>query len=219
VTRSILVASVVVLLAVVLVIGSRWRDATNRDAVEPDAAAADSQEAGSVARTTPPSPQEALPPAVEPTTTLASEITGDSPDEDLSAVIAGIDPLLRERNVIVRAPDPKQTGPGFVGLESRFGTESADPSWSPGTEARILEQVAHVDGLKLVSLEAQCRATICRLKLFHPAGTNALSPLGKLVPMATAIGFSHVVQVATLDQNGVAISLLYFQRGQDPTPR
>jgi hypothetical protein len=217
-TRSILVASVVVLLAVVLVIGSRGRDEPNRSAIELDATTADPHDAASLARINPPDPREALSPAVEPTTTLASEVP-DSPDEDLSAVTAGIDPLLRERNVIMRAPDPKQTGPGFVELESRFGTERADPSWSRGMEARILEQVAHVDGLKLVSLEAECRATICRLKLFHPAGTNALSSLGKLVPMAAAIGFSHVVQVATLDANGVPISLLYFQRGQHSTPR
>jgi hypothetical protein len=193
VTRSILVASVV-LLAVMLVIGNRGRDETNPYAVEPDAAAADSQEVARVARMTPPSPQEALPPAVEATTTPASE-------------------------VIVRAPDPKQTGPGFEELESRFGTERADPSWSPGMEARILEEVSLVDGLKLASLEAECRATICRLKLFHSAGTNALSSLGKLVPMATPSGFDHVARVATLDETGVPISLLYFRRERDATPR
>jgi hypothetical protein len=210
-----------VLLAVMLVIGNRGRDETNPYAVEPDAAAADSQEVARVARMTPPSPQEALPPAVEATTTPASEVTRDSPHEDLSAVIAGIDPLLRGRsvNLIVRAPDPKQTGPGFEELESRFGTERADPSWSPGMEARILEEVSLVDGLKLASLEAECRATICRLKLFHSAGTNALSSLGKLVPMATPSGFDHVARVATLDETGVPISLLYFRRERDATPR
>ena len=216
-TRSILVASVVVLLAVVLVIGSRWREQPNGSAIELDAATADLKDSAPAAPVTLSNPREARPPTVQPPT--PAELPRDSTEEDLGAVIAGIDPLLRERNVIVRAPDPKQTGPGFLELESRFGTETVDPTWSRGMEARILEQVAQVKGLKLVSLEAECRATICRLKVVHPAGTNALSSLGNFAPIATAIGFGDVVQVATLDETGVPLALLYFQRGQDPTPR
>jgi hypothetical protein len=135
-------------------------------------------------------------------------------EQDLKAVIEGIDPLLIERNVIMRAPEPNQTGPGFVELESRFGQEAADAVWSRGMEARILDEVAQIGGLKLVSLETECRATICRLKLFHPPGTNALTTLSNLVPMASSIGFAHVVHVATLGENRVPISVLYFQRSQ-----
>lgn len=215
-TRSILIASVAVLLALVLVIGRQWRERPNGSATELDAATAALEDAAPVAPIAPSRPQYALPPTVQPATTPASEVPHDSTEEDLGAVIAGIDPLLRERNVITRAPDPKQRGPGFVELELRFGTETADPSWSRGMEARILGQVAQVNGLKLVSLEAECRATICRVKFFHPAGTNALSSLPKLVPMATAIGFSDVAQAATLDEKGVPMSLLYFQRAHDP---
>ena len=218
-TRSVLFALVAVSLAVLLVVGSRWRDQPNRSATEFDAATADLEKASSAVRATPPRSDDAPSPTVEPATTLAGEVSRDPPEEDLKSVIEGIDPLLRERNVITRVPDPKQAGPGFVELESRFGTETADPTWSRQMESRILEQVSHVNGLKLVSLEAECRATICRVKLFHPAGTRALSSLNELAPMATSIGFGHVVQVATLDGNGVPISLLYFQRGQDPTPR
>lgn len=216
-TRSILIASVAVLLALVLVIGSRWREQPKRSGIELDAATVALKVAVPVAPITPSSPRESLPATPQPATTLASEVPHDS--TDLGAVVERIDPLLRERNVIMRAPDSKQAGPGFVELESRFGTETADPTWSRGMEARILDQVAQVNGLKLVSLEAECRATICRVKFFHPAGTNALSSLTKLVPMATAIGFSGVAQVATLDGKGVPISLLYFQRGHDATPR
>ena len=219
-TRSVLVVLAVVLLAVVLVVGSPWRSQPNRAAAESDAATADLEHAPSVARLISARPQDAPSPTVEPaTTTLATEVLRDSPEEDPRAVIEGIDPLLREQNVIMRAPDPKRTGSGFVELESRFRTETADASWSLGMQARILDQVAQVNGLRLVSLEADCRATICRVKLYHPAGTNALSSLDELVPMATAIGFSHVVQGATVGEHEVPISVLYLQRGQDPTPR
>jgi len=54
-----------------------------------------------------------------------------------------------------------------------------------------------------------------RVKLFYPPGTNALSSLEKLRPIAQPIGFDHVVEVATLGEQGVPISLLYFQRSDE----
>ena len=210
-TRSIVIALAFVLLAVVLVVAHPWRDRPDGAAIGSDAAPADVEAPPLVARVTGPVTQPAPPPAE-----AAAE--AGPPQQDLKAVFEGVDPLLRERNVITRAPPPNQTGPEFVELELRFGGETADASWSRDMETRILDQLAQINGLKLVSLVAECRTTVCRVKLFHPPRTNALSSLDKFLPISTNLGLAPVVQAATLGENGVPISLLYFQRRQDGTP-
>jgi hypothetical protein len=133
-------------------------------------------------------------------------------DEDLGALVAGIDPSLRDRNVIVPSGGSKPDGPGLEDLELRFRAEHVDPSWSDAMEARILDQLSHVTGLGLVAFDARCRATICRVKLFYPPGTSALSSLDELKPVAMQIGFDHVLEVATIGEDGVPVAVLYFQR-------
>jgi hypothetical protein len=76
-------------------------------------------------------------------------------------------------------------------------------------EMRILDEVAQVAGLKLVSLEAECRATICRVKLVHPPGTNALTSLRNLVSMAIKIGFAHVVHRNARRESGADVGTLF----------
>jgi hypothetical protein len=99
-----------------------------------------------------------------------------------------------------------------VELETQFAAETADPKWSNAAEAEILGRVAQVAGLELVSLEAECRATICRVKLFHPPGTKVRSSLDTLKIHAEEIGFGHTAEVATLGDDGVPISVFYLQR-------
>jgi hypothetical protein len=114
--------------------------------------------------------------------------------------------------VIVRAQDPATKGAGLEDAELRFRTEGTDAAWSKQMEAQILDQVSRVIGLGLVRFDAECRETICRLKLFHPPGTNALSSLEQLKPLAKQLGFSNIVEAATIGEDGVPMSLLYLQR-------
>ena len=79
-------------------------------------------------------------------------------------------------------------------------------------ESQILAQVSQVSGLNLVTFDAECRQTICRIRLFYPPGTNALSSSERLKPLAGQLGFDHAVQAATIAEDGVPMSLLYLQR-------
>jgi hypothetical protein len=212
--KPILIVSAVALLSGVVLIASEWRGEPEGTPAEPDAAARGLEDAPTDGRGPVPEMQAARSPGATPATNaLPAELSQDtaSQDQDPRALMAGIDPLLRDRAVIM----PTRTGPGFAEIESRFRGETADPRWSSGMEARILGEVAQIPGLKLVSLEAQCRATICRVKLFHPAGTKPLLLSDNLEPIAKQIGFAHAIEVATLGEDGVPISLLYFQ-GEEP---
>jgi hypothetical protein len=133
-------------------------------------------------------------------------------EQDLEALVQGIDPLLGDKNLIVRAPDPGTDGPGLVEIERRFQTEGTDPAWSERTESRILDSVSQVSGLNLITFDAECRETVCRIKLFYPPRTDALSSLEQLKPLATQLGFGHIVEAATIGEDGAPMSLLYLQR-------
>lgn len=216
--RSVRIGSACAALVIALAIVYQWRGPPDRAPSEASAGPADSaatarEEPDRGSRAT----QELRSPS-EPSSTAASagETTDDAPEDplpldELRELVEGIDPLLGQSNMIVRAPDPGHSGPGLVDVESQFRTESADPDWSGQMESRILDQVARLGELSLVTLEAECRETICRLKLFYPPGTNALSTVDRLKPLATELGFSHVVAAATLEENGVSMSLLYLQ--------
>jgi hypothetical protein len=132
--------------------------------------------------------------------------------QDFKELVEGIDPSLGNKNVIVRAPDPATNGPDLADVELRFRTEGTDPTWSRRMESQILDQVSQVSGLSLVTLDAECRETICRVKLFYPARTNALSSLDQLKPIAKQLGFGHIVQAATIGEDDVPMSLIYLQR-------
>lgn len=132
-------------------------------------------------------------------------------ERDLGALAAGIDPLLSNRNLITRT-DPTRQGPGFQELESLFTAERADPSWADGMEARILDRIARIADIQLVTVDAECRETICRVKLFYPPGTNSLASRDELLPIASQIGLSRMVDVVTIGDDDVPISLLYLQR-------
>jgi hypothetical protein len=219
-TKSTRVAFAAALLAVALVIAGQWLTHSERSPTKINAAmrrgpavAPTAARGATGANTDAQAPIEPLS-TTSPTIDAPVETSQGSPpaEPDIPALAEGADPLLRQRNLITRSGDAEQNGPAFADLESRFSTEDVDASWSGAMEAQILAQISQVAGLALVTLNAECRRTICRVKLFYPPGTNALSSLDKLRPVAAQIGFAHVVQVATLGDDGTPISLLYFQR-------
>jgi hypothetical protein len=218
VERSVWIGSVVAALIVALVLVNQWRGRARDIPANANAAA---EAPGVPVSSTPriPGAQDSRTASeASVTAALASEDTGEAPqdavpaEQDLEALVRGIDPLLGNRNLIVRAPDPATDGPGLVDIERRFQTEGTDPAWSERMESQILDTVSRVGGLNLITFDAQCRETVCRIKLFYPPRTDALSSLEQLKPLATQLGFGRIVEAATIGEDGAPMALLYLQR-------
>jgi hypothetical protein len=64
--------------------------------------------------------------------------------------------------------------PLFRQREDAFLAEPFDPLWSRTREAEILSEIAQMTGLRLINVEVECRASMCRLQLTQnvpvPAG-------------------------------------------------
>jgi hypothetical protein len=56
--------------------------------------------------------------------------------------------------------------------EKTFALEPRDPLWSPSREAEILGQVAQMSGLRLLTIEVECRTSMCRLQLTQSAAST-----------------------------------------------
>jgi hypothetical protein len=220
---SVRIVAVVAVLALALAVAYHWRGQTrgapptaSATSAEPEGAAGGATgDAAAAQELRPPSePRSESPSAAAQTIERADDEVPDDPapvEPDIRELVGGIDPLLGSSNLIVRAPDPATNGAKLMDLELKFRTESGDPAWSSGMESQILERVARIGDLRLVTLDAECRETICRVKLFHPPRTNALSSLEQLRPLAAELGFAGVAQAATIEED-VPVSLLYLQR-------
>jgi hypothetical protein len=52
----------------------------------------------------------------------------------------------------------------FQQRENAFVAEPVDPFWSRSREAEILGQIAQISGLRLITIEVECRTSMCRLQ-------------------------------------------------------
>jgi hypothetical protein len=59
--------------------------------------------------------------------------------------------------------------PAFVAADGRFAAEAVDPLWAPSIEAEILDEFAQVSSVQLVTLEVECRTTVCRIEVLERA--------------------------------------------------
>ena len=99
--------------------------------------------------------------------------------------------------------------------ERQFAGETVDRDWAPRVEAQILSGFAQQTGLKLTSLQVECRATLCRVQMTQPTRDG---------PPSTSFAFVeemglHAVQVLMIGLgNGEQSSVAYVSRFA-PTPR
>jgi hypothetical protein len=103
--------------------------------------------------------------------------------------------------------------------ERAFAAEAVDPLWSPEAEAHILGEIAQVTGLKLVTLQVECKTTLCRL---HVAQQELRKGPGPILDIVARLGMKTRWVISVEDRNGVPTSLAYLERGSavpgGPTP-
>jgi hypothetical protein len=100
-------------------------------------------------------------------------------------------------------------------LTSLFATESKDPSWSDLTEAQILDEVSRLSGLSLVSIDVECRATLCRVESVLPV-KDAMA-WQRIVGVASTLGLDAPLPlVAVHDASRTVVLLAYFDRSKTP---
>jgi hypothetical protein len=96
-----------------------------------------------------------------------------------------------------------------------FATESRDPAWSDFTEAQILGEIARLSGLSLITIDVECKTTLCRVQSAFPT-TNARARQ-RLLGVAATLGLEPRPVVAVSNSSGSVVFLAYFARATTPT--
>lgn len=84
-----------------------------------------------------------------------------SPDDDLLNVDSN-DPLTEQRTRMTAAASAASA------LGRMFLSESRERSWADTAEAELGSRIAQAPGLKLTTLQVECRETICRMHFTFP---------------------------------------------------
>lgn len=108
--------------------------------------------------------------------------------------------------------------PVFRENEKTFVIEAIDPLWSRSREAEILGQVAQMSGLRLITIEVECRTSTCRLQLTQGAASTDSDWRGVPGPAYTELlaklGYEprHMIGFARDPAAGTVTSLIYLPR-------
>jgi hypothetical protein len=102
--------------------------------------------------------------------------------------------------------------PELVQGEQEFAAEIVDAAWAPGAEADILSRFAQMPGLAVISIQVECRSTMCRLQVASPSSRDAARPFNVLVD---SIGLEARWRMAIVDPSGALQSVAYLRRAGD----
>jgi hypothetical protein len=103
--------------------------------------------------------------------------------------------------------------PGLESIEQAFAAERVDPLWASGMEGNILGHIALAKGLQLVTMQVECRTSMCRVQLMEsPSQSPDMAAFRDLVR-----GFGlDVWRMQNLgNQSGAATTVAYLSRPGD----
>jgi hypothetical protein len=105
--------------------------------------------------------------------------------------------------------------PGLARIERAFAVEPVDPVWAAGMERHILEQLAQAKGLQVVTMQVECRTSMCRVQLVEPPSKPR--DVGAFHDIVRDFGLDVWRVNSIVDQNGTPTLVAHLARRQ-PTP-
>jgi hypothetical protein len=155
-------------------------------------------------------PEDRSTPATDNAPVLSDEPAADDPAEP---------PVLRADQVALTPMEQKAQSaralvdPGMAGIEQAFAAERVDPLWATGMERNILDQLAQAKGLQVVTMQVECRTSMCRVQLMErPSKSPDMAAFRDLVR-----GFGlDVWRMQNLgNQSGATTTVAYLARPGD----
>ena len=102
--------------------------------------------------------------------------------------------------------------PELLETDRAFAAESVDPAWSTATEAGVLGRIAEIPGAAYVSLNVECRTTLCLMQFVEsatPAPNSGIADIAKLVEPQ---GLKSLWMFGIRVRGGAPLGIAYLQR-------
>jgi hypothetical protein len=149
-------------------------------------------------------------PAMDDAPVLSEERTADDP---------AAPPVLLPDQVLLTPMQQKAQSaraliePGMAGIEQAFAAERVDPLWATGMERTIFDHLAQASGLEVVTMQVECRTSMCRVQLIEPP-TKPWNP-GAFRDLVRDFGLDVWRVNRFVDENGTPSLVAHLARPGD----
>ena len=148
-------------------------------------------------------------PAIDDAPALSDEPAADDPTER---------PLLADQVALTPMEQKGQSAralidPGMAGIEQAFAAEPVDPLWASGMEGNILGHIAQAKGLQLVTMQVECRTSMCRVQLVEPPSKSP--DMAAFRDLVRGFGLDVWRMQYVGNQGGAATTVAYLARSGD----
>jgi hypothetical protein len=102
--------------------------------------------------------------------------------------------------------------PELLETDRAFAAESVDGAWSTATEARVLGRIAEIPGAAYVSLNVECRTTLCMLQLVESATPAPGSGIADIAKLVEPQGLESLWMFGIRVRGGAPLGIAYLKR-------
>ena len=102
--------------------------------------------------------------------------------------------------------------PELLETDRVFAAESVDPAWATATEAGVLGRIAEIPGAAYVSLNVECRTTLCLLQFVESATPAPNSGIAEIAKLVEPQGLKSLWMFGIRVRGGAPLSIAYLQR-------
>jgi hypothetical protein len=166
----------------------------------------------------PPAAQRPVEVTIGPRADRAGVQSGDAPSQSQpgpvpippSGPYASISAALADHDV----PPERRITPSaeLLEVERTFAAESVDPAWSAAAEAGVLRRIAQIPGAAYVSLNVECRTTLCLLQFVGSATPVPNSGIVEVTNLVKPEGLTSVFMMGIRVRGGAPVGIAYLQR-------
>jgi hypothetical protein len=140
---------------------------------------------------------------------------GEYADAPASPIAAQVPITLTAQAIQLMAKYPDHSvHQDFLVTDQAFIAESVDLQWSRGMEADILGEIARISRGQLVTVDVECRTTMCRIQLSERGDLGDARPEER-APVFFELVTKHAIgspKVSLLGTDGTTTSLAYVRR-------
>jgi hypothetical protein len=155
-------------------------------------------------------PESRSTPAVDDAPVLSDEPAADDPAEP---------PVLLSDRVTLTPMEQKAQSaralidPELTSIENAFAAEAVDPPWARGMEGNILGHIAQAEGLQLVTMQVECRTSMCRVQLME--SPSKIPDMAAFRDLVRGFGLDVWRMQNLGNQSGATTTVAYLARPGD----
>ena len=102
--------------------------------------------------------------------------------------------------------------PELLETDRAFAAESEDPQWSTATEAAVLGRIAQIPGAAYVSVNVECRTTLCLLQFVESSTPAPSSGIVEVTNLVKPEGLKPLWTMGIRVRGGAPVGMAYLER-------